>query len=52
MKEANFSVNSDNGSSFDETGRAMNKTPAILAAITPAKFDNSFWVLVLIIRIN
>ena len=44
MKEASFSINSDNSSSFDETGRAMNKTPAIMAAITPGKFDNSFWV--------
>ena len=48
MKETNFSIHSDNSSSFDEVGRqANNKTPATMAAITPAKFDNSFWVIVL-----
>ena len=48
MKETNFSIHSDNSSSFDEVGRqANNKTPATMAAITPAKFDNSFWVSIL-----
>ena len=48
MKETNFSIHSDNSSSFDEVGRqANNKTPATMAAITPAKFDNSFWVIIL-----
>ena len=37
MKEANFSINSENSSSFEETGSTMT-------AITPAKFENSFWV--------
>ena len=48
MKETNFSIHSDNSSSFDEVGRQTNnKTPATMAAITPAKFDNSFWVTIL-----
>ena len=48
MKETNFSIHSDNSSSFDEVGRQVNnKTPATMAAITPAKFDNSFWVIIL-----
>ena len=48
MKETNFSIHSDNSSSFDEVGRQVNnKTPATMAAITPAKFDNSFWASIL-----
>ena len=45
MKEARYSNNPGNNSSFDETRTERSKTPsATMAAITPAKFDNSFWV--------
>ena len=44
MKEANFSIHSENGSAFEETVNELSKPLSPMAGITPAKFENSFWV--------
>ena len=44
MKEANFSINSENSSSFEETVNELSQSGSTMTAITPAKFENSFWV--------
>ena len=44
MKEANYSINSENSSSFEEAVNEFSKPHSTMAGITPAKFENSFWV--------
>ena len=44
MKEANFSINSENSSSFEEAVNELSQSGSTMTAITPAKFENSFWV--------
>lgn len=44
MKESSFSINSDNTSSFEEAANELSKPQSTMTAITPAKFENSFWV--------
>ena len=44
MKESSFSINSDNTSSFEDAASELSKSQTTMTAITPAKFENSFWV--------